>query len=95
MGLVNAINIANSDLPLDKKISLHLSSNFYEPINEVMYPICVKAVEETAGGNPEALLDLPSGYSVAGSNQAPASIIVENYHLDVFVLAEEVGGNSG
>ena len=84
MGLVNAINIANSDLPLDKKISLHLSTNFYEPISEVLYPACIKAVEETIAGNPEALIELPSGYSVAGSNQAPASILLENYHLEIF-----------
>ena len=93
MGLVNAINIANSDLPLDKKISLHLSTNFYEPISEVLYPACIKAVEETIAGNPRALIELPSGYSVAGSNQAPASILLENYHLEIF--AEGGGVKSG
>jgi hypothetical protein len=94
MGLINAIGIATSDLPLDKKISLHLSTNFYEPINEVLYPACLKAVEETIAGNPEALIELPSGYSVAGSNKAPASILLENYHLEIFT--EGGGGvNSG
>jgi hypothetical protein len=93
MGLINAIGIATSDLPLDKKISLHLSTNFYEPINEVLYPACLKAVEETIAGNPEALIELPSGYSVAGSNKAPASILLENYHLEIFT--EGGGVNSG
>jgi hypothetical protein len=94
MGRQLALDIANTDLSLDRKVAWHLQGNHYPPIPLVMVEICVEAIQLARLGYYTAEVKLPLGESKDGEpfqitwhgqDTAPVSAIVESHHLDAFI----------
>jgi hypothetical protein len=85
MGLQNLLGIIDSDLSFEDKIRLHLTSNCYPPVPESLQQACVLAVYLCSDGKPEVEVSLPEGVLYRGSSQAPAGVLVSNFHLNLFV----------
>lgn len=86
MGLMNLLGILETDLPLDKKVELHLSGNCYPPVPNNLVPACVLAIHLCVDGKGEEKVSLPEGTLYRGVfAEAPAEAIVENFRLEAFV----------
>jgi hypothetical protein len=94
MGKLTELMIANTDLPLDRKVAWHLQGNHYPPIPLVMVEACVEAIELARLGYYDTEVKLPIGESKDGEpfqitwhgqDTAPVSAIVESHHLDAFI----------
>lgn len=94
MGRQTALDIANTDLSLDRKVAWHLQGNHYPPIPLVMVEPCVEAIELARLGYYDTEVKLPHGESKTGEpfqitwngqDTAPVSAIVEAHHLDGFI----------
>lgn len=94
MGKLTELMIANTDLPLDRKVAWHLQGNHYPPIPLVMVEACVEAIELARLGYYDTEVKLPLGESKDGvpfqitwhgQDTAPVSAIVESHHLDGFI----------
>jgi hypothetical protein len=99
MGKLTELMIANTDLPLDRKVAWHLQGNHYPPIPLVMVKACVEAIELARLGYYDTEVKLPIGESKDGEpfqitwhgqDTAPVSAIVEAHHLDGFIQDGEV-----
>jgi hypothetical protein len=99
MGKLTELMIANTDLPLDRKVAWHLQGNHYPPIPSVMVEACVEAIELARLGYYDTEVKLPIGESKDGEpfqitwhgqDTAPVSAIVEAHHLDGFIQDGEV-----
>jgi len=99
MGKLTELMIANTDLPLDRKVAWHLQGNHYPPIPLVMVEACVEAIELARLGYYDTEVKLPIGESKDGEpfqitwhgqDTAPVSAIVESHHLDGFIQDGEV-----
>jgi len=94
MGRQTTIDIANTDLPLDRQVAWHLQSNTYPPIPLVMVDTCVEAIELARLGYTDTEIELPNGESKDGSafqitwngqDKAPVSAIIESHNLHGFI----------
>lgn len=99
MGRQLTIDIANTDLPLDRQVAWHLQGNHYPPIPLVMVEPCVEAIELARLGYYTADVKLPQVQGADGKpfqitwhgqDTAPVSAIIEAHHLDGFIQDGEV-----
>jgi hypothetical protein len=79
MGLLTAIALAESELPLENKLEWHLMGNFHPPISVGFVPLAVAACRHAANGLWDDLLVYPDGqiHSVQKT--------VEELYLEPFV----------
>lgn len=89
MGRSYAEGIAATSIPLEEQIRIHLRANHYPPVPESMVPVCLAALNAAACDEWEKLIPLPEGISYRGLNSAPASAIVEQHHLELWLDNEE------
>ena len=85
MGLQNLLGIISSDLSTEEQVKLHLTTNCYPPVPESLHPACLLAIKLCSDQKSEVEVSLPDGVDYRGQGVAPASAIVENFHLDLFV----------
>lgn len=100
MGSMTAIDLAtNLDVSLEQQISLHLSSNHYPPIPQVMVDVCIQAIDAYWEDDTDRLIKLPfdgvdrngEPFQIRwrdGSDHAPAWAVIEHAHLDAWLVDE-------
>ena len=90
MGSNFATDLASGEFVQDlhTQISIHLSSNHFPVVPQVLVDPCIKAIESCNDGSWDAHVELPEGITYRGETSAPASAIVDGYHLH-FWLEEE------
>ena len=96
MGAMQALDLAtNLDLSLEKALSIHLSSNHYPPIPQVMIPVCIEAIDAAWEDDLDREIQLPfdgekdgKPFQIEwrGQTTAPAWAIVEHAHLDAWLV---------
>ena len=90
MGNLQATEIADSDLDLETQIRFQLRSNHYPPVPFSMVPICIEAIDKANDGEWDELITLPEGVSWKGEVSAPVHAIVEQHHLDPWIIESEL-----
>jgi hypothetical protein len=89
MGNLNAAAMAEAvgegQVGLRPALHWHLTSNHYPPVPASMVDVCVEAIEAVCDGEDDFEVELPEQITYRGRSTAPASAIVENYHLQFFV----------
>ena len=88
MGRMNAEGIAETDLPIEKQIEWHLTSNCYPPVPKSMVKPCVEAIYACNEEDWDRKITLPDGTLYRGLTNAPASAIVESHRLDTWITNE-------
>jgi hypothetical protein len=82
---------------LEKALSLHLSSNHYPPIPQVMVDVCIQAIDAYWEDDTNRLIKLPfdgldrdgNPFQIRwrdGSDHAPAWAVIEHAHLDAWLV---------
>ena len=89
MGHSTAVDIASTDLSLERQIGWHLQSNHYPPVPSSMVQPCIEAIEAGNEGDYNRAITLPEGVMWRGSNEAPAHAIIEGHHLDPWLTEDE------
>jgi hypothetical protein len=89
MGAMRAMDIADN-FDLEEGIKIHLRTNHYPPVPESMVPICLDAIDAANEGDWDRDIDLPEGVMFRGLTQAPASAIVEQHHLEFWIIESEL-----
>jgi hypothetical protein len=92
MGIQKLLEIVNTDLPIEEKVRLHLSMNCYPPVPESLVPVSVLAIKLVSDGDGDSKISLPYGVKFREENEAPASAVVKNFHLDLFISGGEDDG---
>ena len=91
MGSNFANDLALADnLDIETQIGIHLSANHYPPVPATMVQPCVEAIDAV---NDAGLWDLeipmPEGVTYKGLTYAPAWAIIEQHHLDSWIIERE------
>ena len=90
MGAMRAMDIADN-FDLEEGIRIHLRTNHYPPVPEEMVPVCVEAIDAVnSEGNWDKEITLPSGVSWKGLTTAPANAIIEQHHLEFWIVESEL-----
>lgn len=76
---------ANDDVTLE----WHLTSNMLPPVTLRMVPVCKDAIEYASNDDWDRLIELPEGITYDDQAWATAREIVENFHLDGFLVEIE------
>lgn len=91
MGALHAMELADSELDLEKQITYQLRSNHYPPVPTSMVPVCIEALDAVnTDGDWEKEITLPEGVLWRGSTTAPAYAIIEQHHLEFWVVESEL-----
>ena len=90
MGAMRAMDIADN-FDLEKGIELHLTTNHYHAVPIEMVPTCIEAIDAVnTESDWDKLITLPHGISYKGLTQAPASAIIEQHHLEFWLIESEL-----
>jgi hypothetical protein len=90
MGRMTAISLAE-ELSLEQGIEVHLRSNHYPPVPVEMVPVCIDALDAVnTDGDWDRLITLPSGILWKGQPEAPAHAIIEQHHLEFWLIESEL-----
>jgi hypothetical protein len=93
MGTLTAIELANDDygLDLEKQLGIHLTSNHYPAIPIQMVPTCIEAIDAVnTEGDWDKEITLPSGMLYKDKPTAPAHAIIEQHHLEFWLIESEL-----
>lgn len=91
MGRLQAEALAAEDfLPLESQLRWHLTSNHYPPVPDIMIPVCIEAIDNANEGDWDAEITLPEGVSWKGLTEAPTHAIVEQHHLETWIIESEL-----
>jgi hypothetical protein len=91
MGSNFANDLALADnLTIENQIAIHLSANHYPPVPAIMVQPCVEAIDAVNdAGLWDLEIPLPEGVSWRGLTTAPAHAIIEQHHLDSWIIERE------
>lgn len=77
-------------LDIETQIGIHLSSNHYPPIPKSMVAPCIEAIDAVNDlGLWDLEIPLPEGIVYKGLTTAPAHAIIEQHHLDAWIIERE------
>ena len=77
-------------LDLETQIGIHLSSNHYPPVPKFMVPVCIEAIDAVNDlGLWDLEIPLPEGVIYKGLTTAPAWAIIEQHHLNAWLIERE------
>lgn len=83
-----AAMVVREDIGLDMALQVHLGSSHHPPVT-FMAQVCKAAILAVEQGEPERRIALPTGVSHRKyGTQVPASEIVAEYRLEVFVMQD-------
>ena len=89
MGSITAIGLADTTLDLETQLLYHLQGNHYPPVPKEMVQPCIEAIDAYYDEDYSRMIDMPmvGNYQITykGNNQAPASAIVSQHHLEWFI----------
>ena len=78
------------DMAIERQIGIHLSANHYPPVPAFMIQPCVEAIDAVNdAGLWDLEIPLPEGVSWRGLTTAPAHAIIEQHHLDAWLIERE------
>ena len=90
MGAMRAMDIADN-FDLEEGIKIHLTTNHYPAVPIEMLPTCIEAIDAVnSEGDWDKLITLPTGITYKGLTQAPASSIIEQHHLEFWIVESEL-----
>lgn len=93
MGYVTALGIQDTVLDLETQILYHLKGNHYPPVPAEMVQPCIEAIDAFYDEDFSRMIDMPKvgDFQILykGNTQAPASAIVQQHHLEVFIEPDE------
>ena len=90
MGAMRAMDIADN-FDLEEGIKIHLQTNHYPAVPIEMVPTCLEAIDAVNSESDwDKLITLPHGVSWKGLTQAPASAIIEQHHLEFWIIESEL-----
>lgn len=89
MGSNTAYELAENVIDIKQSIYFHLTGNHYPPVPSAMVEPCVEAIYSASEGEWDKLIQLPSGVSWKGQNNAPVKAFVEAFHLEAWIDSEE------
>lgn len=72
-------------LDIDQAVLIHLTSNHYPPVPRSMVKPALTAITLANEGDYEALVALPEGITWKGADEAPASALINDLHLEYFL----------
>ena len=87
MGATQAREMADT-LPLEQALEWHLRANHYPAIPTSMVEPCKQAIAAANIGNWDDEIELPPQVSYRGSKTAPAWAIVQQHHLEAWLVAD-------
>jgi len=90
MGALSAITMAEASISLEQQIEWHLTVNHYPPIPPIMVQTCIEAIDEANDGNWNINITLPEGVSWRGLTTCPVYAIVEQHHLEPWIIEREL-----
>lgn len=90
MGSVYAEGLTEIGLSLEEQIMVHLTSNHYPPVPKIMVPTCIEAIDLANEGKWEEMITLPENVLWKGETEAPVSAIVEQHHLEYWIIESEL-----
>ena len=77
-------------LDIESQIAMHLQGNHYPPVPFIMVTPCIEAIDAV---NDLGLWDLeipmPEGVTYKGLTTAPAWAIIEQHHLNAWIIERE------
>jgi hypothetical protein len=77
-------------LTIEDQIRIHLSANHYPPVPAYMVQPCIEAIDAVNdAGLSDLEIPLPEGVSWRGLTTAPAWAIIEQHHLDAWLIERE------
>ena len=90
MGALQAMDIAEN-FDLEEGIKIHLRTNHYPAVPIEMVPTCIEAIDAVnSEGDWDKLITLPTGITYKGLTRAPASSIIEQHHLEFWIIESEL-----
>ena len=90
MGAMRAMDIADN-FDLEEGIRIHLQTNHYPAVPIEMVPTCLDAIDAVNSESDwDKLITLPHGITYKGLPQAPASAIIEQHHLEFWIIESEL-----
>lgn len=90
MGAMRAMDIAEN-FDLEEGIKMHLRTNHYPAVPIEMVPTCLEAIDAVnTESDWDKLISLPTGTTYKGLTQAPASAIIEQHHLEFWIIESEL-----
>ena len=90
MGAMRAMDIADN-FDLEEVINIHIRTNHYPAVPIEMVPTCLEAIDAVnTESDWDKLITLPDGISWKGLTQAPASAIIEQHHLEFWIIESEL-----
>ena len=90
MGALQAIAMAEASISLEQQVEWHLTTNHYPPVPPIMVQTCIEAIDEANDGNWDGEITLPEGVSWQGLTTAPVYAIVEQHHLEHWIIESEL-----
>jgi hypothetical protein len=77
-------------LDIETQIGIHLSANHYPPVPKSMIRPCIEAIDAVNDlGLWNADIEMPEGVTYKGLTTAPAWAIIEQHHLDAWIIERE------
>jgi hypothetical protein len=90
MGSVYAEGLTEIGLSLEEQILVHLTSNHYPPVPKVMVEPCIQAIDNANAGDWDKMIKMPEGVSYKGEDEAPTNAMVEQHHLEFWIIESEL-----
>jgi hypothetical protein len=95
MGSIYAEGLTEIGLSLEDQILVHLTSNHYPPVPKIMVPTCIEAIDFANEGLWDQEVQLPKDVLWKGETTAPVHAIVEQHHLEFWIVESELDDVSG
>lgn len=90
MGSIYAEGLTEIGLSLEEQLLVHLTSNHYPPVPKSMVEPCIQAIDHANEGNWDEMIKMPDGVSYKGEPEAPVHAIVEQHHLEFWIIESEL-----
>jgi hypothetical protein len=88
MGYNTAMDLAN-ELDLEMGIATHLRANHYPPVPLAMVQPCIDAIDAYWEEDFDREINLPADITYKGMTTAPAYAIVEQHHLQAWLMESD------
>ena len=90
MGNIYAEGLTEIGLTLEEQILVHLTSNHYPPVPKSMVKPCIEAIDLANEGKWDEMVKMPEMVLYKGEDEAPVHAIVEQHHLDFWIIESEL-----
>jgi len=74
------------DLDLETQLKIHLQANHYPPVPSSMVKPCIEAIDAFYDEDYDREIPMPVGMTYKLKKTAPAWAIVEQHHLDAWLV---------